>query len=221
MAWSRDATSRLQLDVAASHFYNPASGTYHLTAAGDDVLDAAGMTAMLTHWAKLYPIVSIEDGLAEDDWTGWSALTKELGSAVQLIGDDLFATQTTRLHQGIEQRAGNAILIKVNQVGTLSETFAALLLRASQWLPNHSSRPGRVRPRTRPSPTWLLPPPPAKSRSARSPARSGSPSTTGSSGSRMNLARPPASPATPPCERRSPRRRTRSQPGPRLLESNQ
>lgn len=118
----------IALDVAASHFYNPASGTYHLTAAGDDVLDAAGMTAMLTHWAKLYPIVSIEDGLAEDDWNGWSALTKELGSAVQLIGDDLFATQTTRLHQGIEQRAGNAILIKVNQVGTLSETFAALLL---------------------------------------------------------------------------------------------
>ncbi|WP_406698813.1 phosphopyruvate hydratase [Singulisphaera sp. Ch08] len=118
----------IALDVAASHFYDPETATYHLTAAGDDVLDSAGMTAMLAHWAKLYPIVSIEDGLAEDDWNGWSSLTGILGDSVQLIGDDLFATQTGRLRQGIERHAGNAILIKVNQVGTLSETFDAILL---------------------------------------------------------------------------------------------
>lgn len=118
----------IALDVAASHLYDADKQTYHLNAVGDDSLDAAGMTAMLTHWAKLYPIVSIEDGLAEDDWEGWQGLTETLGGSVQLIGDDLFATQSERLRLGIERKAGNAILIKVNQVGTLSETFDALLL---------------------------------------------------------------------------------------------
>jgi enolase len=116
------------LDVAASHVFDAATGTYHLTATGDDVLDAAGMTAMLEHWVKLYPIVSIEDGLAEDDWEGWSALTARLGGSVQLIGDDLFATQAERLRRGIEAKAGNAVLIKPNQVGTLSETLDTLHL---------------------------------------------------------------------------------------------
>ncbi len=118
----------IALDVAASHLYDPDTRAYHLTAVGDETLDSAGMVAMLAHWTKLYPIVSIEDGLAEDDWDGWETLTAKLGSAVQLIGDDLFATQTDRLRQGIERRAANAILIKVNQVGTLTETFDALLL---------------------------------------------------------------------------------------------
>jgi enolase len=86
------------------------------------------MAAMLAHWAKLYPIASIEDGLAEDDWDGWTRLTRALGGHVQLIGDDLFATQADRLRQGIERHAGNAILIKLNQVGTLSETFDAIHL---------------------------------------------------------------------------------------------
>ena len=75
------------------------------------------MIALLEHWVKQYPIVSIEDGLAEDDWDGWTALTARLGGSVQLIGDDLFATQAERLRQGIERGAANAILIKLNQVG--------------------------------------------------------------------------------------------------------
>jgi len=118
----------IALDIAASHLYDEATRTYRLTAVGNDTLDAAGMVAMLEHWSRLYPIVSIEDGLAEDDWEGWETLTSSLGSRVQLIGDDLFATQAERLRQGITRRAGNAILIKVNQIGTLSETFDALLL---------------------------------------------------------------------------------------------
>jgi enolase len=116
------------LDLAASHFYDPETHLYHLTATGDEALDGRGMIAMLEHWVKQYPIVSIEDGLAEDDWEGWTALTARLGRSVQLIGDDLFATQPERLRQGIDRRAANAILIKLNQVGTLSETLDTLLL---------------------------------------------------------------------------------------------
>ena len=116
------------LDVASSHLYDPATKTYRLSATGDDQLDASGMISLLEHWAKLYPIVSIEDGLAEDDWEGWTALTERLGGSVQLIGDDLFATQTERIRRGIERKAANAVLIKLNQVGTLSETFDAILL---------------------------------------------------------------------------------------------
>ena len=115
------------LDVAATQVFDPDSGTYHLTATGDDVLDTEGMIGLLEHWVKQYPIVSIEDGLAEDDWDGWSGLTAKLGGSVQLIGDDLFATQTSRLRQGIERKAANAVLIKLNQVGTLSETLDTIL----------------------------------------------------------------------------------------------
>jgi enolase len=116
------------LDVAASHFHDPETGAYHLGATGDEELDTAGMIAMLEHWVKQYPIVSIEDGLAEDDWDGWAELTSRLGRSVQLIGDDLFATQPERLRRGIAQGAANAVLIKLNQVGTLTETFEALQL---------------------------------------------------------------------------------------------
>ena len=86
---------------------------------------------MVELWKKLvdkYPIVSIEDGLAEEDWAGWQLLTKEIGDRVQLVGDDLFVTNTDRLKKGIELKAGNAILIKVNQIGTLTETFNAIQL---------------------------------------------------------------------------------------------
>src|SRR5262249_11018890 len=116
------------LDIAASHFHDPGSGTYHLRSTGDEVLDSAGMIAMIEHWVKQYPIVSIEDGLAEDDWDGWTALTARLGGSVQLIGDDLFPTQADRFRRGIEGLAANAILIKLNQVGTLSETLDTLSL---------------------------------------------------------------------------------------------
>ncbi len=117
----------IALDVAASHWYDPSTGTYRLSATGDELLDTAGMIALLEHWVKQYPILSIEDGLAEDDWDGWRSLTERLGDFVQLIGDDLFATQVERVRRGVERKAGNAVLIKLNQVGTLSETFDALL----------------------------------------------------------------------------------------------
>ena len=122
----------IALDVASTHFLDPDTGTYRLVATGDDALSSAEMVAMLEHWVKQYPIISIEDGLAEDDWEGWSALTARLGSRVQLIGDDLFVTRTERLRMGIDRKAANAVLIKLNQVGTLSETFDALHLARRQ-----------------------------------------------------------------------------------------
>ena len=116
------------LDVAASHFYDAATATYRLSSSGEPVHDTSAMLAMLAHWTRQYPLVSIEDGLAEDDWNGWAALTRRIGGSVQLIGDDLFATQCTRIKQGIAKKAANAVLIKVNQVGTLTETFDAILM---------------------------------------------------------------------------------------------
>ncbi len=122
----RDAA--IAVDVASSHFFDSTTGVYTLRSDGGRVLDRAGMVDLLCGWVDRYPIISIEDGLAEDDWEGWIDLTQRLGSSVQLIGDDLFATQATRLERGINCHAGNAILIKVNQVGTLTETFEALRL---------------------------------------------------------------------------------------------
>ncbi len=139
----RDAA--IALDVAASHFFDPASGTYRLAATGSQALDREGMIHLLSRWVEQYPIVSIEDGLSEDDWAGWTALAGELGGKVQLIGDDLFATQTARLARGIETMAANAILIKVNQVGTLSEALDALLLaRRNGYRPVVSARSGET-----------------------------------------------------------------------------
>ena len=116
----------IAVDVASSHFFNPATGAYRLGTGSARTLDAAGMIELLAGWVERFPIVSLEDGLAEDDWDGWAALTERLGKSVQLIGDDLFATQISRLRTGIERGAGNAILIKLNQVGTLTETFDAI-----------------------------------------------------------------------------------------------
>jgi enolase len=115
----------LALDCAASEFFK--EGAYILESEGKR-LDAAGFTAYLGDLASRYPIVSIEDGMAESDWEGWKALTAKLGGKLQLVGDDLFVTNTRILREGIEQRAANAILIKVNQIGTLTETFAAIEL---------------------------------------------------------------------------------------------
>src|SRR5215471_10761465 len=89
-------------------------------------LDSAGMAQYLAGLADRFPIVSIEDGMAEDDWQGWKALTERLGGRCQLVGDDLFVTNTARLRQGIEQGIANAILVKVNQIGTLTETLDAV-----------------------------------------------------------------------------------------------
>jgi enolase len=115
----------LALDVAASEFYDKATGRYRLKGEGRD-LDGAGMVDMYARLCEKYPIVSIEDGMAEDDWGGWKALTVALGKKVMLIGDDLFVTNTTRLKRGIDEGIANAILVKVNQIGTLSETVEAV-----------------------------------------------------------------------------------------------
>jgi enolase len=115
----------IALDPAMSELYK--DGRYHLAGEGK-VLSSDELVA---YWARLvstYPIVSIEDGMAEDDWDGWSALTQELGSKVQLVGDDLFVTNAARLAMGIERKVGNSVLIKVNQIGTLTETLETVEL---------------------------------------------------------------------------------------------
>lgn len=117
----------LALDAAASEFYNAEKKLYHFESTKEDRTSAE----MVDYWrmlTKKYPIVSIEDGLAEDDWAGWQSLTKTLGGEIQLVGDDLFVTNVARLEKGIEAGAGNAILVKVNQIGTLTETIDAVHL---------------------------------------------------------------------------------------------
>jgi enolase len=113
----------LGLDCASSEFYK--EGRYHLEAEGL-VLDAGEWAGILESWAGKYPIVSIEDGMAEGDWDGWKLLTDRMGKTMQLVGDDLFVTNTKILKEGIERGVANSILIKINQIGTLSETFAAI-----------------------------------------------------------------------------------------------
>jgi enolase len=113
----------LALDAASTEFFE--EGKYVLEGEGK-ILDAAGMTRFYEELCKRYPIVSIEDGMAEDDWAGWAQLTKALGSRVQLVGDDLFVTNTARLKEGIAKGVANAILVKVNQIGTLTETLDAV-----------------------------------------------------------------------------------------------
>ena len=113
----------LGLDCAASEFYK--DGQYHLSGEGL-VLDAGQWTDKLATWADKYPIISIEDGMAEGDWDGWKVLSDRLNKKVQLVGDDLFVTNTKILQEGIDKGIANSILIKINQIGTLSETFAAI-----------------------------------------------------------------------------------------------
>ena len=115
----------LGLDCAASEFYR--DGMYHLEGEGL-VLSAADFANLLATWCDKYPIISVEDGMAENDWEGWKLLTDVLGEKVQLVGDDLFVTNTRILQQGIDEGIANSILIKINQIGTLTETFAAIEL---------------------------------------------------------------------------------------------
>jgi enolase len=119
----------IALDVASTHFYQ--DGRYHLRIDGGRSLDADGMIALLERWVKQYPIRSIEDGLAEDDWDGWRTLTAALGGRVQLIGDDLFVTNPERLRRGIAEGVANCVLVKVNQIGTLTETLDVVRLARS------------------------------------------------------------------------------------------
>jgi enolase len=116
------------LDPASTEFFR--DGHYHLDAE-DRVLDAEGMAAYWADWVERYPIISIEDGLAEDDWAAWAALTAAVGERCQLVGDDLFVTNVERLQRGIDESVGNAILVKVNQIGTLTEAMDAIELAKS------------------------------------------------------------------------------------------
>ncbi|MBP6391815.1 MAG: phosphopyruvate hydratase [Flavobacteriales bacterium] len=115
----------LALDCASTEFYNSKKKRYELASTGDS-LTSDEMVAQWADWCKRYPIVSIEDGMAEDDWAGWKKLTETLGGKVQLVGDDLFVTNTERLAEGIDKGVANSILVKVNQIGTLTETLEAV-----------------------------------------------------------------------------------------------
>jgi enolase len=115
----------IALDPAASEFYNADKKRYSVDGKG---IDSAALVEMYAKWVEKYPICSIEDGCAEDDWDGWKALTRRLGGKIQLVGDDVFVTNTTRLQRGIDEGIANSILIKVNQIGTLTETIEAVEL---------------------------------------------------------------------------------------------
>jgi enolase len=116
----------IAMDAAASEFYNTKEAVYHFKKSDGKKRTSAEMVDYWADWSKKYPIVSIEDGLAEDDWDGWEKLTRKIGDKVQLVGDDLFVTNVTRLKQGIDKRIANSILVKVNQIGTLTETINAV-----------------------------------------------------------------------------------------------
>jgi len=130
------------LDCAASSIYE--DGVYNLRTEGKKV-GAADMVRMYEDWAGRYPIVSIEDGLAEDDWEGWALLNRTLGDRIQLVGDDLFVTNVKRLSRGIQEKSANSVLIKLNQIGTLTETVAAIdMARKAGWTAMISHRSGET-----------------------------------------------------------------------------
>ena len=116
----------IAMDAAVSEFYE--DGMYHFKKSTGDKLTSAQMSAYWADWVSKYPIISIEDGMDEDDWAGWKLHTESLGNKIQLVGDDLFVTNVDRLQRGIDEKIANAILIKVNQIGTLTETIAAVNL---------------------------------------------------------------------------------------------
>jgi len=116
----------IALDPAASEYYLPKENVYHLHKSSGDKLTPKEMVEYWKVWVKKYPIFSIEDGMAEDDWNGWKRMTKELGGKIQLVGDDIFVTNVERLQRGIDLGVANSILIKVNQIGTLTETIDAV-----------------------------------------------------------------------------------------------
>ena len=131
------------LDPAASELYK--GKTYTFKKSGRGTLNADGMIELYSKWLEEYPIVSIEDGLAEDDWAGWAKLTAALGDRVQLVGDDIFVTNCERLARGVREDVGNAILIKLNQVGTVTETLEAIeLARANGYQTVISHRSGET-----------------------------------------------------------------------------
>lgn len=138
----RDAA--IALDVAATHFYVASENGYRIRARGaSQILSSAALADWLEELVRRFPIVSIEDGLAEDDWTGWQILTQRLGRTVQLIGDDLFVTNPARLQRGIDEHIANGVLVKLNQIGTLTETLGVLRMAfAAGYRPVISARSG-------------------------------------------------------------------------------
>lgn len=116
----------IAMDAATTEFYDEKTGLYTFKKSSGKQMTSAEMVAYWAEWVKKYPIISIEDGLAEDDWDGWAALTQAIGSKVQLVGDDLFVTNVKRLRRGIESKIANSILVKVNQIGSLTETIDAV-----------------------------------------------------------------------------------------------
>ena len=133
----------LALDVASSEMWD--NGRYVFKKSGEATRTIEEMVAMLAEWARDYPIISIEDGVAEGDWTGWKLLTKEIGDKVQLVGDDVFVTNPEILKRGIEERVANGLLVKVNQIGTLTETLEAMAMaRAANYSCIMSHRSGET-----------------------------------------------------------------------------
>jgi len=136
---------QLALDVASSEFYVESEGVYHLKKSSGDKLTPTQMADYLAEMSRKYPIISIEDGMYEDDWKGWEYLTKAIGDKVQLVGDDLFVTNVERLQKGIDMGVANSILIKVNQIGTLTETINAInLARSNSYKSVMSHRSGET-----------------------------------------------------------------------------
>ena len=185
----------LALDPAASELYD--SGKYVFFKSDKSKKSSDDMIKIYEDWIRQYPIISIEDGLAQDDWEGWAALTSELGSQIQLVGDDIFVTNTDRLERGIEEGVANSILIKLNQIGTVTETRAASIspgvTATLRW-----SRTAPARQKTASSLTspWAFQR--ARSRPAPPAAPTGSPSTTSCCALRKNSARRRSFRARPP-----------------------
>jgi enolase len=118
----------LALDVASSELWNESTKSYEFKKSGEKTRTPDEMVSLYADWVRQYPIISIEDGVAEGDWDGWRAITKALGSKVQLVGDDLFVTNTQILQKGIDEQVANSILIKLNQIGTVTETLDAIAM---------------------------------------------------------------------------------------------
>ena len=176
----------LALDCAATEYY--VDGKYEMKGEGKSLTSAENV-AYLAALVADYPIISIEDGMSEDDWDGWVALTAELGDKIQLVGDDLFVTNPERIITGIEKKAANSLLVKVNQIGTLSETLKAVdMAHRAGMTCVMSHRSGETK--TPPSPIWQSPPTVVKSKPARCHARTDWPNTTSLSASKKCWAKP-------------------------------
>lgn len=133
------------MDAASSEFYNAEKGVYVLARSGEGEKTSEEMIEMYEKWVAKYPLISMEDGLAENDWEGWQKLNQRLGDKIQLVGDDLFVTNTTYIKKGIELHAANSVLIKVNQIGTLTETLDAIeMAKKNKWTAVVSHRSGET-----------------------------------------------------------------------------